>query len=125
MDRPIGINVLIVRYEVGLLPNIAQETTVHEAPTHIPGSVEPIGSENAHFNVDGFALSGGVQCVDKGGAVVPLEVVGDRSQLVPYDVEVPAVGPVVPEVDQLEGSGVVHHQYGVELVGPRGGNWVF
>lgn len=40
------------------------------------------------------------------------------TELVPYDVEVSTLGPVVPEIDHLEGSAVVHEEYGVELVGP-------
>lgn len=34
------------------------------------------------------------------------------------DVEVPAVGPVIPEVDDLVGPTVVHDENGMELVGP-------
>lgn len=123
-DRPLGSNILIIRNEVGLLPSIAKEP-IYVSATQIIGSVEPVGSENTHFYLDGSTLSGGVQCVEEGGSIVPLEVVEDRTQLVLDDVEVSTVGPVVPEVDQLEGSGVVHHQNGVELVGPWGWRWVF
>lgn len=36
------------------------------------------------------------------------------------DVEVPAIGPIIPEVYDLIGSIVVHDEDGVELVGPWG-----
>lgn len=34
------------------------------------------------------------------------------------DVEVAAIGPVVPEVDYLECTAVIHEEYGVKLVRP-------
>ncbi|KAM1151456.1 hypothetical protein ACFX14_034143 [Malus domestica] len=34
-------------------------------PTQILGSVDPIGSENTHFDLDSSALSSGVQCVEE------------------------------------------------------------
>ena len=61
-------------------------------------------------------LVGGVEGVLEGGAAVPLYVVRDElAELVLDDVEVAAVGPVVPQVYLLEGSAHVHEQHRVEL----------
>lgn len=89
------------------------------ALTQIVGAVEPIGAEDTHLQLSGSALSVGVQGVEEGGAVVPLQVVKELTQLVLNYVEVSTIGPVVPQVDHLQDSALVHHQYGVELVGPR------
>ena len=43
-------------------------------------------------------------------AIVPLEIVLELAQLGLDDVEVAAVGPVVPEVHHLEISGAVHEE---------------
>ncbi|KAL6979986.1 hypothetical protein U1Q18_021637 [Sarracenia purpurea var. burkii] len=47
------------------------------------------------------------------------------SQLITNDVEVAAVGPVVPKVEHLEGSAAVHEEKRVELVRPWGWKWGF
>lgn len=79
------------------------------ALTEIVGAVEPIRAEDTDLQLSGAALAVGVQGVEEGGAVVPLQVVQQLSQLVLNYVEVPTVGPVVPEIDNLEASAVVHH----------------
>lgn len=43
--------------------------------------------------------------------------------MAPDYVEVPAIGPVVPEVDHLKNSSEVHEENGVELKRPRLGFW--
>lgn len=83
-------------------------------------AVEPIGPEDPDLEGQHPALPARVQGVYKRSAVVPLEVVGEFAQLVLDDVEVAAVGPVVPEVERLEGPAEVHEEERVELVGPWG-----
>lgn len=108
MNRPFGEDVLVVPNKVHLLPNIAEEA-IYVALTQIVGTVQPVWAENSHLQLSGTALALGVECVEEGGAIVPLQVVENITQLVLYDVEVAAIGPVVPEVDYLEDSREVHH----------------
>lgn len=116
-DRPLGNNILIIPNEIDFLPDITEEA-IDMLLTQIVGTIEPVGSENAHLDLGGSTLSVGVESIEEGGAVVPLEVVEEVAELVLDDVEVAAVGPVVPEVDHLEDTAVVHEEHGVELVGP-------
>ena len=93
--------------------------------TQIGCTVEPIGAENAHFHVQDLARGfGGVESVDEGGAVVPFEVVCyEVVELILNYVEVATVGPVVPQVQFLKSSALVHEHQRVELMGPFSGNW--
>ncbi|RYR61136.1 hypothetical protein Ahy_A04g018263 isoform C [Arachis hypogaea] len=82
--------------EISLLPNIAEEI-VNILMTKKSSAVKPVGAENA--NIEMYHLAGGVEWVEgvvEGGAIVPFKVVGEDTQLVLDDVEVAAVGPVVP-----------------------------
>lgn len=102
MNRPFGNNVFIVPNEVNLLPNIAKEA-IHDSLTQIVGTIQPIGAKNTNLELSCSALAAGVQCVEEGGAVVPFKVIQNlTTQLVPYDVEVSTVGPIVPKIDHLE-----------------------
>jgi len=59
--------------------------------------VEPVGAENANVEVDDFAgFVEGLERVVKGGSIVPFEVECEYAQLVLDNVEVAAIGPVVP-----------------------------
>lgn len=109
MNRPFGLNILVIPDEIDLLPDIAKEA-IDMALTKIIGSIEPIGSENTHLELSRRASLGGVQSVEEGSAVVPLEVVEDVAELVLDDVEITTIGPVVPEVDYLKNPAVIHEQ---------------
>lgn len=65
-----------------------------------------------------LAFPCGVQGVVKGGAIVPFKVIEEIPKLFLYDVEVPAIGPVIPQIISLEFATGVHEEEGVELVGP-------
>lgn len=124
VNRAFGEDVLIVPDEVNLLPDIAQEA-INVLLAEIVSAIEPIRAEDADVEVDGAAFAGGVEGVKEGGAIVPLEVVegeADGGELVLDDVEIAAIGPIVPEIDEGEGAAVVHEKDGVELERPwRGG----
>lgn len=89
------------------------------------GVVEEIRAENTHRKMHGAALLVSVECVVIGGAVIPLQIIDLFPQLVLDNVEVAAVGPVVPEVRHLEAAAAVYDQNRVELERPwrrcRGG----
>jgi len=125
LNRPASEDILVVPNEIDLLPHIAEEI-INFLLTQIRCTLEPIGAENTHFYLHDLAGGvGGIKRVEEGGAVVPLEVVGyNVVQLILNDVEVAAVGPVVPQVEFLERSGSVHEHQRVELVRPICGNWV-
>lgn len=114
MNRAFSFNILIVPDEVDLLPDIAEEA-VDFTLAEIVGAVEPVGAENADLELGGGALARGIEGVEEGGAVVPLQVVEDVAQLVPNYVKVASLGPVVPQVYYLVLSVVSHHQNRVEL----------
>lgn len=109
MNRSLSLNILIIPYEISLLPPIAEEP-IHITPAEVVGAVEPIRSENPNLEKHNFAFTIGVQGVVKGSAVVPFEIVGEFGELVLDDVEVAAIGPVVPEVDYLEGSAAIYEE---------------
>lgn len=118
MNRPLGDNILVVRNEVHLLPNIAKEP-IHVELTQVVSTIEPIWAKNTHLNLYGSALFVGVQCVKEGSPIIPFKVIENLiTQLVLYDVEISTIDPVVPEIDYLQGPTVIHEKYGVELVGP-------
>jgi len=125
LNRPASEDILVVPNEIDLLPHIAEEI-INSVLTQIGCTLEPIGAENTHFYVQDLARGvGGIERVDEGSAVVPLQVVGHNVvKLILNDVEVATVGPVVPQVQFLERSGSVHEQQRVELVRPICGNWV-
>lgn len=125
MDGPLGGDVLVVPNEVNLLPDVAKEA-VDRLLTQISGSVQPVGPENSNIDLCGATLSGGIiEGIEEGGTIVPFKVEKQLlAQLVSNDVEVPTVGPIVPEVDQLQRAAVVHEEDGVELMGPRPWGWV-
>lgn len=139
MNRPFGDNILIVPNEVHLLPDIAMESVEVALAQVIRAIDKPVRAENPNFKLcdtAGMIMGGGRvaavgEGVDEGGAVVPLEVIDDgvsAPELVANDVEVATVGPVVPEVDHAEGSGVVNPEESVELGGPWSRNhrrWCF
>lgn len=106
MNRALGDDVLVIPNETKLLPHVA-EKSVDALLAEVFGAVEPIGAEDSDIELCGAARFGGIERVEEGGAIVPLEIVQNRAELVLYDVEVAAVGPVVPEVDQAERSAVV------------------
>ena len=58
--------------------------------------------------------------IKEGSVIVPLKVIENITKLVLNYVEVYSIGPIVPEVDHLANTIIVHDQYGVELVGPWG-----
>lgn len=124
VNRAFGEDILIVPDEVHLLPDIAQEA-INMLLAEIVSAVEPIRAENADVEVDCAAFAGGIESVHEGSAVVPLEVVergADGEELVLDDVEIAAIGPIVPEIDEGEGAGVVHEEDGVELERPWRGS---
>lgn len=123
VNWPFGVDVLVIPDEVDLLPDIAEES-IDMAVTQIIGPVEPVGAKNTHLQLRGRASLGGVQSVDKGSPVVPLKVVDNIAELVLDDVEVAAIGPVVPEVDYLEYPAVIHQENGVKLERPWDRNGV-
>lgn len=82
------------------------------------GAVEEIRAENPHRKIDGAALLVGVERVIIGGAIVPLQIVELLPQLVLDDVEVAAVGPVVPEIRHLQPAAAVDVEDRVELERP-------
>ena len=107
--------------EVNLGPHITEES-IDVLLAEVGGAGEPIGAQDADVELRGAAGQWRGESVEEGGAVVPLEVVERWAvELVLDDVEVAAVGPVVPEIDHGEGSAVVHEEEGVELEGPWGG----
>lgn len=53
-----------------------------------------------------LAFSVGIQGIIIGSPVVPFEIVNELPQLVLDNVEVTAIGPIVPEVRLLESSAV-------------------
>lgn len=75
VDRSLSEDIFIVPDEVNLLPHITQET-IDVALTQISSTIKPIGPENADREMQGPAFSVGVQGVDEGGTIVPLQVVG-------------------------------------------------
>lgn len=99
VNGPFSDNVLVVPNEIHLLPNIAKESA-DATLAKIGGAVEPSGAENADLQLGRAAGWGSrVEGVDEQGAIVPLEVVEDAIvELVPNDVEVATIRPVVPEV---------------------------
>lgn len=101
MNRALGDDILIIPNETKLLPHVA-EKAVDSHLAEVLGAVEPIGAENSDFELRGAARFGGIESVEEGGAVIPLEIVQNRAELVLYNVEVAAVRPVVPEVDQAQ-----------------------
>lgn len=63
----------------------------------VVSAVEPVRAENANVEVDDFAgFVERLERVVEGGSIVPFEVVGENAELVLNDVEVAAIGPVVP-----------------------------
>lgn len=84
LNRSTSENILI-----NFLPYITEEI-INMLLTQICGAVEPIGGENTHLKVQNLACGvWGMEGVDEGGAVVPLEVVGDEVvELILENVEV-------------------------------------
>lgn len=83
------------------------------------GAVEEIRAENTHRKMHGAALLVSVECVVEGGAVIPLQIIHLFTQLVLDDVEVAALGPVVPKVRHLqEAVAAVYDQNRVKLERP-------
>lgn len=75
VNRSAGPNVLIVGYEVGFLPDIAEKTVLIEL-TQVVSVVEPIGTKNPDIEVKDFAsFLKRLECVIEGSSVVPFEVV--------------------------------------------------
>lgn len=109
MDGPLGDNILIIPNEINLLPHVAEET-VDAFLAEVNGAVEPIGAENSDAELRGAALFAGIESVREGGAVVPLEIVQKLAELVLYDVEIAAFRPIVPEVNEAEGSAKVYKE---------------
>lgn len=101
MDGPVCIDIFIVYDEVGLAPDIASET-IKGLLTEISGVVnEPVRAEDAHIKMDGFACEG-IKIIVERGTIGPFEVVQHILELVVDDVEVAAIGPIVPEVCCLQ-----------------------
>lgn len=123
VNRSFSEDILVVPNEVDLLPHVAEET-INVALAEVGCALEPVGAENTHREMHNPALLVGIPSVDKGGAIVPLQVENQLPQLVLDYVEVPALGPVVPKVHHLEGAAVVHEDHRVELVRPRCRSWV-
>lgn len=89
-------DILVVPNEINFLPNIAEEI-INILLTKVISTVEPVRAENANLEVDDFAsLIEWLESVVKRRAVVPFEVIFEDAELVLDDVEVAAIGPVVP-----------------------------
>lgn len=110
MDWAVGEDILVIPNKINLLPDIAEEA-VDMSLTQIVGTLQPIRAQNPNIQLRGATVGGGIEGVEEGGAVVPLQVVEEViGQLLLYDVEVTAVGPVVPQIDYLQLSAVIHQQ---------------
>lgn len=110
MHRPFGKDILIIDYKVSLFPDIAKEA-IHASLTQILSAIQPIRAQNSNLKLCSSTLFVRIQRVEEGSAVVPFEVVEQLAQLALNDVEVSAVGPVVPEIDHFERPVVIHPQY--------------
>lgn len=96
LDGSSGEDILVVGDEVDFLPDVAEEV-VDRLLAEVVSAVEPARAENADIEVHDFAgFVEGLERIVKGGSIVPFEVVGENAQLVLNDVEVAAIGPVVP-----------------------------
>lgn len=96
LDGSSSEDILVVGDEVDFLPDVAEEG-VDILLAEVVSALEPVGAENANGEVDDFAgFVEGLERVVKRGSVVPFEVVSEYAQLVLNNVEVAAVGPVVP-----------------------------
>lgn len=109
MNRALGDNILIIPNEISLLPHVAGKT-VDVFPAEVNGAVEPIGAENSDLQMRRATLAAGIESVEKRCAVVPFEIVKELTQLVLHNVEIAAIGPIVPEVDETERSAVVYEE---------------
>lgn len=106
-NRSLGDHILIIPEKLNLLPGIAQEP-INVLLPEVVGTIEPVWPEDAHLKLDSPAPARLIEGVVEGGAVVPLQVVQwSAAELVLNDVEVAAIGPVVPEVNEEEGAAVV------------------
>lgn len=110
MHRPFGEDILIIDYKVSLFPDIAKEA-IHVSLTQILSTIQPIRAQNSNLKLCSSTLFVRIQREEEGSAVVPFEVVEQLAQLALNDVEVSAVGPVVPEIDHFERPVVIHPQY--------------
>lgn len=101
MDGPVCVNIFVVDNKVGLAPDIASET-IHRLLAKVGGVVdEPVRAKDAHIKMEGFAGEG-IEIIVERGTIGPFEVVQHILELVVDDVEVAAVGPIVPEVGRLQ-----------------------
>ncbi|PON97989.1 hypothetical protein TorRG33x02_063040, partial [Trema orientale] len=114
-------NILVVPYEIGLLPDVAEEAVGYLRPKVHRTLRKKIGPRDSHLVLRHPARASRAERVVKRRAVVPLHGVEDLPELLVVDVDVSAPRPVVPEVRQVDFVFVrqVHEHQRVELLRPR------
>ena len=109
MNRSFGHHIFIIHNEISLFPSIAKKA-INVSLTQIVSTIQPIRAKNSHFDLNSSTLFVGIQSVKEGGAIVPFEVIEKLTELMLNDVEVATIGPIVPKINLLERSTVVHEQ---------------
>lgn len=109
MNGSASDNILIVPKKVKFLPHITQET-IEMSLTKVISAMKPVRAENPNIELNRSTRRrirrrrGGIigKSVEKRSAVIPLKVIEEIIiELLLNDVEVTAVGPVVPEINYL------------------------
>lgn len=116
VNGSVSKNILIIQNKVHLLPHITQKT-IHMSLTKVIGAIKPVRAENPNVQLStstsrGIRRRGGIfgESVEKRSAVIPLKVIQNiRIKLLLNDVQVTAVGPVVPKIYYLKLAAVIHH----------------